>query len=68
MAVDGIIDEHLRGKQQVGEKPASKHQIIPPGWENYRGLTRGGTVEPVLRDQILRRERRHGKHTFSLLN
>ena len=27
-------------------------------------LTRDGTVEPVSRDQILRRERGHGKHIF----
>ena len=35
----------------------SKHQI-------ERGLKRVGTAEPVLRDQILRRERRQGETCF----
>ena len=29
------------------------------------GLTRGGTAEPVWRDQTLRRERGQGKYNFS---
>ena len=41
----------------------SKHQIQPEYMEMSR-LTRGGTAEPVLRDQILRHVRRQGNHNF----
>ena len=41
----------------------SKHQIQPEYMEMSR-LTRGGTAEPVSRDQILRHVRRQGNNNF----
>ena len=41
---------------ELGKNPVSKHHIFSLSMEMSR-LTRDGTVEPVSRDQILRRER-----------
>ena len=41
---------------EIGRNSVSKHQIQPECGKLGR-LTRDGTVEPVSRDQILRRER-----------
>ena len=49
----------------VGESrrnPVSKTRLSP-SVEDER-LTRGGTTEPVSRDQVLRREREQGKNHF----
>ena len=46
---------------ELGRNPLSKHQIQPKYGDEQ--LTRGGTAEPVSRDQILRRERGQGNST-----
>ena len=53
MAVDGI----------EGEEPVSKHHISVWVWIT-NGLAWDGTVEPVSRDQIIRRERGQAKNMF----
>ena len=47
---------------ELGRDPVSKYQI-QPGME-MSSLTRDGIVEPVSRDQILRRERGQGNIPF----
>ena len=47
---------------EFGRNPVSKHQI-QPSMEMSR-LTRGGTAEPVSRDQILRHARGQGNIYF----
>ena len=42
---------------EVGRNPVSKHQIQPEYGDEQADAGRDGTVEPVSRDQILRRER-----------
>ena len=61
MAVDGI-DRRRRGKREDGEDPVSKHQIQLACGE----LTQDGTAGGVSRNQILWRERGHGKKKKSL--
>ena len=51
---------------EIGRNPVRKHQPIRFNldMENERGLTRDRTVEPLSRDQILRREQGQGKINF----
>ena len=49
---------------ELGRNPVSKHQI-QTDYVKMSRLTRDGTAEPVLRDQILRRERGQGNIHFS---
>ena len=48
---------------KLGRNPVSKHQIQPEYGKMSR-LTRDGTAEPVLRDQILRHARGQGNIIF----
>ena len=49
-----------------GRNPVSKRQINDSAWMwRMSGLARDGTVEPVSREEILRRERGQGeKYVF----
>ena len=56
-----VINEEVAA--ELGRNPVSKH-ISSLSMEMSR-LTRDGTAEPVLRDQILRHERGQGNIHFS---
>ena len=61
MAIDGI---KMDAVAESGRDPVSKHHIDQSDSARVRrmsGLPRGGTTEPVSRDQFLRRERRWGE-------
>ena len=58
-----VLNIIMDAAAEVGKNPVCKHQIQPVSMEMSR-LTRDGTVEPVSRDQILRRERGQGNINF----
>ena len=51
-----VSNKYIDGTAELGRNPVTKHQIQLEYREMSR-LTRDGTAKPVLRDQILRRER-----------
>ena len=60
----GSLNKQMDTAAELGRSPVSRFIL---SMEMSR-LTRDGTVEPVSRDQILRREREQGKNTFFLFS
>ena len=58
----GGLNLYMDAAAELGMNPVSKHQIQPECGDSR--LTRDGTVEPVSRDQILRREGGQGNIHF----
>ena len=55
-----VLNDYMDAAADLGRNPESKHQIQPELSMEMSRLTQDGTAKPVLRDQILRRERGQG--------
>ena len=62
MDYDAVITES--GRKEMNPRESTINQSDSACVWRISGLTRDGTAEPLLRDQILRRERKQGKMHF----